>query len=185
MTSSAAAPALHPLGPTARQGNTAFAMSVAILIVRLMLGWTFIYHGSQKLFGAFGGPGIDAFAQVLAGMHLPAFLPVKGWAYLAAGGEMVGGVSVLLGLLARLGTIPIIVTMLVAIANVHGKNGFGGFFDPAKGMQTGYEFNVNLIAMCVAVLVAGPGLISLDAVLFRRGLWARGPQPLNNPVTPG
>ena len=43
----------------------------------------------------------------------------------------------------------------------------------------GYEYNVNLIAESLVVLIAGPGLISLDALMFRRGLWARGPQPLD------
>jgi putative oxidoreductase len=55
-----------PLGPAARTGNTAFATSLALLMLRLALGWTFIFHGSQKLFGAFGGHGIDAFAAGLA-----------------------------------------------------------------------------------------------------------------------
>jgi putative oxidoreductase len=143
------------------------------LLLRLVLGWTFIFHGSQKLFGAFGGHGIEAFADGLAQMGLPGFLPPIAWAYMAACGEFFGGTAVLLGLLARLGTIPIIVSMLVAIAKVHGKNGFSG--------QGGYEFNVALIAMCLVVLIAGPGLVSLDALIFKRGLWARGPQPLSEP----
>jgi putative oxidoreductase len=103
-------------------------------------------------------------------LHMP-LLPTAAWAYMAACGEFFGGISVLLGLLARLGAIPIIITMLVAIAKVHGPNGFS--------LPQGCEYNVNLIAMSAAVLIAGPGLISLDALIFRRGLWARGPQPLS------
>jgi putative oxidoreductase len=178
-----------PLGPAGRVGNTAFATSLAILILRLVLGWTFVFHGSQKLFGAFGGHGIEGFAQGLANMGLPGFLPPTAWAYLAAGGEFLGGLAVLLGLLARLGTIPIIVSMLVAIAKVHGVNGFGGWTEMVQDkmdksymvVHVGYEFNLALIAMCLVVLIAGPGLVSLDALIFKRGLWARGPQPLSEP----
>jgi putative oxidoreductase len=173
-----------PLGPAARLGNTAFATSLALLVLRLALGWTFIFHGAQKVFGIWGGKGMEPFAEGLAKMGLPGFLPPMAWAYMAAYGELLGGVMILLGLLARLGTLPIIVTMIIAIAKVHGKNGFSGWSEEWHGRQilhVGYEYNVILTAMAVAILVAGPGLLSLDALLFRRGLWARGPQPLSQP----
>ncbi len=160
-----------PLGPAALQGNTAFATSIALFLLRLALGWTFIYHGAAKLFGIWGGPEVHVFANYL---HLP-LLPPLVWAYMAACGEFVGGISVLLGLLARLGAIPIIISMSVAIATVHGPYGFSHNSPP------GYEFNVNLIAIALAVIIMGPGLISVDALIFRRGLWARGPQPLSTP----
>src|ERR1035437_4156464 len=111
-----------PLGPGELQGNAAFATSVALLLLRLALGWTFIYHGSQLCFGMFEGPGIQGFATGLEGM--PTFMSPTAWAYLAAYSEFLGGVSVFLGLLARLGTLPIIGTMVVAIATVHGPQGF-------------------------------------------------------------
>jgi putative oxidoreductase len=167
-----------PLGPAARVGNTAFATSVALLLLRLALGWTFVFHGSQKLFGAFHGPGMEGFA---AHLSMPGFLPPMAWAYLAAGSEFVGGLLIFLGLLTRLATLPVIGVMLVAIATVHGANGFAGFFDE-KGLHVGYEYNIALITMAGALLVAGPGLVSLDALLFRRGLWARGAQPLDQPA---
>jgi putative oxidoreductase len=173
-----------PLGPAGRVGNTAFATSLALLLLRLMLGWAFFFHGSQKLFGAFGGHGIEAFAKTLAGMGLPGFLPPVAWAYMAACGEFFGGVAVLLGLLARLGTIPLIVSMLVAITKVHGQNGFAGWtekFQDKTITHVGFEYHMALIAMSLVVLIAGPGLISLDALIFKRGLWARGPQPLSEP----
>jgi putative oxidoreductase len=173
-----------PLGPAARLGNTAFATSLALLILRLMLGWTFVFHGAQKVFGIWGGKGMEAFASGLEKMGLPGFLPPTAWAYLAGYGEFLGGLAVLLGLLARLGTLPIIVTMIIAIAKVHGQNGFSGWDEMWHGkriLHVGYEYNLGLTAMAVAILVAGPGLISLDALFFRRGLWARGPQPLSEP----
>ena len=75
-------------------GSNACAMSLALLLLRLVLGFTFIFHGAQKPFGAFGGPGIEAFSQFLGTM--PAFLPKITWAYMAALSEFVGGISVLL-----------------------------------------------------------------------------------------
>ncbi|MCL2647802.1 MAG: DoxX family protein [Phycisphaerales bacterium] len=164
--------AVMPLGPQALTGNAAFAMSVALLFLRLALGWTFIFHGLQLTIGAFGGLGVNGFAEHMPAM--PAFLPKIVWAYLAAYGQLIGGISVMLGLLARLGTVPIIVSMVVAIVTVHAPSGF----DIQHRPTVGYEYNMNLIAMALAILLAGPGLISVDALLFRRGLWARGPQPL-------
>jgi putative oxidoreductase len=155
--------------PNLRQGNSSFAISVALLILRLAMGWVFIHAGSQKLFGAFGGIGMSAWIQNMEKMNLP-LLPPVAWAYMAACGEFFGGVFVFLGALTRLASIPLIITMLVAIATVTGQKGFGG-----------YAYNLVLIAISVALMIAGPGLISVDAVLFRRGLWARGPQPLSDP----
>jgi putative oxidoreductase len=163
-----------PLGPGARVGNSSFATSLALLLLRLALGWTFVFHGTQHAFGWFDGPGIQGFAETLAKQPLPGFLSATGWAYVAGYGELLGGISVLIGLLARLGALPIIAVMLVAIANVHGPKGFAT-------LKGGYEYNFNLIAMSLVVMIAGPGLLSLDALLFRRGLWARGPQPLDQP----
>jgi putative oxidoreductase len=163
-----------PLTPLARQGNTAFAFSVALLVIRLMLGWTFVFHGCQKIFGIWGGTGLEGFAYFLSQLSLPKFLPPMVWACLAAFGELLGGISILLGLLARLGAIPIMVSMFVAIAQVHSNQGYSP--------PNGYEFNLNLVAMAAAILIAGPGMISVDALIFKRGLWARGAQPLSDPV---
>ncbi len=166
-----------PLTPGQRQGNWIFANSLALLILRLVLGWTFIFHGSQKLFGAFSGSGMEPVIQMTQHFNFPLFSATV-WAYMAALGEFVGGVLVFLGLLTRLGAIPIIVTMCVAIAEVHGPIGFSS---PPPGLP-GYEFNLALIAIGVSLVLAGGGLISLDALLFKRGLWARGPQPLDQPI---
>src|ERR1700744_6330453 len=98
-------PSPVPLGPAARQGNTAFATSVALFMLRLALGWTFVYHGHQLVFEV----GAENFAK---GLHMPV-LPAIVWAYLAAWGQLLGGISVLLGLLGRLGSILLIINMMV------------------------------------------------------------------------
>lgn len=159
--------------PLPGQGNNSFAISLALLLIRVALAWVFIYHGSQKVFGAFGGHGIEGLAQMLEKQQLPLLPPIV-WAWMAALGEFLGGVFIGVGLLSRLASIPLIVTMLVAIATVHGKNGFGS-------QGGGYEYNIVLLAMAGAILLAGPGLLSIDAFLFRKGLFSRGPQPLENP----
>ena len=155
--------------PQTGQGNCSFAVSLALLLLRLALGATFIYHGGQKCFGWFDGPGIEAFSHFLKLPVLPAIV----WAWMAAGSEFFGGLLILIGFLARLASIPLIITMLVAIATVTGANGFA--------MPKGYEVNLPYIAMAAAILLAGPGLVSVDAFVFRRGLWAHGPQPLGEP----
>ncbi len=172
-----------PLGPGRCQGNWGFANSLGLLVLRLVLGWIFIYTGAQKLFGAFDGMGMANWTQAMDTMHMPV-LPAAAWAWMAACGEFFGGVFVLAGLLTRLASIPLVVTMLVAIAKATGPNGFLGKPVPeARGaMYPGYMINGALIAMSVALILSGAGLVSLDALIFKRGLWARGPQPLDQPT---
>ena len=156
-----------PLTPARCQGHWAFANSLALLALRLMLGWVFVYHGSQKLFGAFDSHiTMEGFAGML---HLPVLPPIV-WAYMAAGSEFGCGLLIMLGLLTRLAAIPLIITMLVAIATVTGGKGFSG-----------YELNLTLIAIGVALMLTGAGLISLDALIFKRSIFACGPQPLDQP----
>ena len=176
------APPLSPLTPSARQGNWQFANSLALLILRLMVGWIFINAGAGKLFGAFGGPGMSNWTAFMQGAGLPIFPPAV-WAWISAVGEFSGGLLILLGLLTRLAAIDTIVVMLFAITLSTGKNGFGGIYVPeADAVKMGYAYNLTLIAISAALVLAGPGLISLDAPLFKRSLWSRGPQPLDQPV---
>ena len=138
------------------------AVDIALFIVRLALGAIFIAHGGQKMFGWFGGRGLEATVTGMAGMGIPAAL-----GYLAAFTEFFGGIAVIIGLLSRLASVGLAVTMAVAIAMVHGKNGF--FLS-----DQGFEYNLALIAMALAVAIAGPGRIALSdwegRFLGRRGL---------------
>ncbi len=168
-----------PLPP----GNSNFATSLGMLMLRLVLGWVFVYHGAQKLFGAFDSPiDMPGFTKAIEGMGLP-LLPPAVWAYMAAMGEFGGGILLMVGFLTRFATLPILGTMFVAIWKAHGPIGFSNpKVGSAAGQFPGYEFNLALVAMAVALLLAGPGIVSLDALIFRRGLWARGPQPLDQPA---
>ena len=123
----------------------------AILPIRLGLGSIFIAHGGQKLFGFWGGSGLKGFAMMLENLGMSPGLP---YALLAAGGEFFGGLMVLLGIFARWGALFLLGVMVVAIATVHGKNGF--FL-----MNQGYEYNIALIGMSLAILFNGSGKFSI------------------------
>jgi putative oxidoreductase len=124
---------------------------LGLLLLRFALGIVFIAHGGQKLFGWWGGPGLDGFVPGMSSMGIPAFL-----AYAAAITEFFGGIAILIGGFARLASIGIAVTMVVAIAKVHLANGF--FLNPDA---PGYEFAFVLLFMALAVAVMGPGRLSL------------------------
>ncbi len=130
-------------------------MNIGILILRLVLGGIFIGHGSQKLFGWFGGRGMTGTIAMIERMGAR---PVLWWAILAALSEFGGGVLVLLGLLNPLGSLGIMAAMLIAIFQVHWSKGFWN----SKG---GIEFPLINLASALAIALVGPGSYSLDAVL--------------------
>ena len=123
--------------------------STLLLILRITVGAIFIAHGSQKLFGLFGDPGIEGFINYLASMNVPEWM-----AYCAIFAEFFGGLSVLLGIAAELGALAIIGNMLGAIYLVHGSHGF--FIQ-----NSGYEYALCLLVMAAIVLLAGPGEYSV------------------------
>ena len=130
-------------------------------VVRLALGIVFVAHGGQKVFGWFGGPGLKATIQTFQQyMKVPPAATV-----LAALIELLGGLALLVGFLARPAALGIIAVMLVAIAKVHGRNGFFINFSGTPGKGHGFEFNFVLIAMALAVLIAGAGAFSIDVLL--------------------
>lgn len=123
----------------------------SLLPTRLALGWIFIAHGGQKLFGLWGGAGLQGMAGSLETLGMkPAML----WAILAAGGEFFGGLAVLLGIYARWGALLIIIVMAVAISLVHAQHGF--FME-----NHGYEYNVALLGLACSILFAGSGRWSI------------------------
>ena len=136
--------------------------STSLLIVRVVLGVIFFAHGAQKVFGWFGGPGlrgvITYFRQSLG---VPAPLTV-----LAAFTECFGGLAMIVGLLVRPAAAGLIIVMLVAIMQVHWRNGFflNWSLEPGKGH--GFEMNLALIGMALALLVGGGGAFSLDRLIL-------------------
>jgi putative oxidoreductase len=126
------------------------------LPLRLALAAVFIAHGSQKVFGTFGGPGLRAFVS----SH-PAPFPFmeKGlwlWLGAAAFSELIGGVLLLLGLLTRAAAFFLACTMIVALFAYHAP----AFFAPK-----GFEYPMVLLAACLALLIAGGGVASADIAL--------------------
>jgi putative oxidoreductase len=131
------------------------SIAVGILILRLVIGLTLAAHGSQKLFGWFGGPGMSKWTESVKRLRIR---PAQPWAWVAALSEFGGGLLLALGLLGPLGSLAIIGAMLVAIATVHLSKGFW----LSKG---GYEFNLAIISAAVALALTGPGSYSLDNAL--------------------
>ena len=128
---------------------------IALLVLRLVLGGVFVAHGAQKLFGSFGGPGIEG----TAGFHEQIGIrPARPMAILAGLAEFAGGILVIAGFFTPLAALALIVVMVVAILKVHLANGFFA----ASG---GYEFNLVLIAVAVALLLVGSGAYGVDAAL--------------------
>ena len=115
-------------------------------------------HGAQKLFGWFGGYGLEGTGKWMASIGLePGFL----MALMAGGAEFFGGLFILLGLLTRPTALVLAVTMLVAIVTVHLENGL--FMS-----NGGYEFGLALLAMSVSLVVSGAGRLSADNILLSR-----------------
>jgi putative oxidoreductase len=132
-----------------------------LLVLRVVLGGSFILHGAELLFGAFGGRGIEAFTGIIVKMGLPG--PAGLWAYLAATSEFLGGLAVVLGVLTEFGAAAIAAVMIVAIWKVTGKHGY-------DITHNGYEYNLLILAVCAALILAGPGWLALwDPFRFRRG----------------
>jgi putative oxidoreductase len=129
-------------------------MSYGLLLLRVVVGGTMFAHGAQKLFGWFGGPGLKGMAGMLGnmGFRAPA-LTALGVALAECGGLLFA-----LGFLTPLAALGIAVVMLNAIALVHFKN---GFWNGNKG----YEFNLVLLTVAVAVAATGPGRFSIDRAL--------------------
>jgi putative oxidoreductase len=133
------------------------AVAWALFILRAVAAIIFMAHGSQKLFGWFGGPGLEG----TMGPQGPGGGGVIG--LLVAIGEFFGGLGLLVGVLSRFSAAAIILIMLGAIAMVHGKN---GFFLSDKG----FEYNLALIGLALPILIAGPGPLTVPRLLSARKL---------------
>lgn len=130
-------------------------MELGLFLIRAVVGLTLAAHGAQKLFGAFGGHGIAGTGGFFESIG---FRPGRPMALVAGLGETLGGLAFAAGLMTPLAAGVILATMLVAIFGVHLANGFF-----AQG--GGFEHPLLIATVALGVAFAGPGPLSLDAVL--------------------
>jgi putative oxidoreductase len=138
-------------------------MKIGRLILRLVVGGYFVGHGTQKLFGWFGGYGPEATGQFFESLGLR---PGKRHAIAAGAAEAGGGALLVVGAATPLAASVLTATMLTAIHRVHLKNG------PWVTNQ-GYEYNLVLIAAALSLAETGPGSPSIDTA---RGSTMHGPK---------
>ncbi len=129
------------------------------LALRIPIGLIFAAHGAQKLFGLFGGYGLEGTGQFFGSVGLnPGYL----MAFLAGAAEFFGGLALIVGLLVRPAAASLAFAMLVAIFAVHWSK---GFFAGAGG----YEYALALFAASVSLLISGAGRYSVDRAVTSPG----------------
>ncbi|MFJ1705507.1 DoxX family protein [Kitasatospora sp. NPDC088346] len=134
-------------------GASPHAYGAGLLLLRLALGLTMAAHGSQKLFGWFGGGGIDGTGQFFTASGYPAG---DAMAVVAGLSEILGGLALAVGLFTPLAAAAIVGVMVNALAVTRG----GGFFAPE-----GSEYELLLTAGAVALALTGPGGYAVDRYL--------------------
>ena len=129
-------------------------MAYGILFLRVVLGATLFAHGSQKLFGWFGGHGPRGTAGFFGqlGFRQPYAMAV------VAGLSEAAGLLLAFGFLTPFAALAIAATMVVAVGSVHWRNGF-------FATSGGYEFNFLIWACAVTIAATGPGRFSIDGAL--------------------
>ena len=128
--------------------------NAALLGTRLVLGSYLAVHGAQKLFGSFGGPGLDRVAQGFEHMGLT---PGRPMAILAGATELGGGILTATGIADPLGPIAIVGVMSVA-STTHRANG-------ALAAKGGFELPLTNLAAAASLAVTGPGRFRLGPSL--------------------
>jgi putative oxidoreductase len=135
-------------------------MSLGLLMVRVVVGLLMAGHGSQKVFGWFGGYGLEGTGGFFEGIG---FRPGKLFAAAAGAGEVVSGLLVALGLLGPVGPAVMLSVMLVAAISVH----WHGVFAASNGVEVPLLYAV----VAAALAFTGPGQYSLDAFLGLTAVW--------------
>ena len=130
-------------------------MAIGLFLLRLTVGLTLAAHGAQKLFGWFGGHGLDDTGKGLAGLG---FHPGRRHALMAGVVEVGGGVLLALGLFTPAAAAVVFSVMVVAAFSAHVQRGF-------FAQQGGYEYNLVLGVAGLAMAFTGPGTVSVDALI--------------------
>ena len=129
---------------------------LALVAVRTALAWIFIWYGAGKLFGAWNGPGLHQsalFFSNTAHLHPGGFFAVLGGVI-----EFGGGISLILGLGARLAGLALFGDMVMAMITVTWVNGIN-----SESLTPGYDLNMALCVLALVVVVFGAGRFSIDA----------------------
>jgi putative oxidoreductase len=127
-------------------------MNLGLLVLRLVVGLLFVGHGAQKLWGSFGGHGVEGTGASFESMGLR---PGRLNAIAAGVAEICGGVLLALGLLTPLGAALLSAVMWMAMMTAHRGKG-------VWVTEGGIEYNLVLLASVFAVTAIGPGKWSLD-----------------------
>jgi putative oxidoreductase len=136
-------------------------LSIGILIGRVVVGLLMAAHGAQKLFGWFGGHGLQGTGEFMVQLG---FRPGRAFAAAAGFGELAGGLLVALGFLGPIGPALMISVMIVAILTVHWNNGL-------FAMKNGVELPLLYAIAGVVLALVGYGRYSLDSALGIASLW--------------
>jgi putative oxidoreductase len=134
-------------------------MDLGRTALRWVIGPLFVGHGTQKLFGWFGGHGLEGTAGFFESQL--GLKPGKRHATAAGASEAIGGALLTLGALTPVAAGLITGTMITAIRKVHAPKG-------PWVTQGGYEYNAVLIAAMLALVETGPGRPSVDDAVFPR-----------------
>ena len=142
-------------------------MDLALLVLRLVVGLLFVGHGAQKLFGAFGGGGLEGTAGMFDNIGLR-----PGWIHARVAGtaEFAGGLLLAAGLFTPFAAAVLIAVMTAAVVTVHAPNGIWN-------TNQGYEFNLVMASVAFALAGIGAGGWSLDNAFgfdLNGALWAIG-----------
>lgn len=140
---------MHAMGPT---------------VLRAAVGTVFVAHGAQKLFGVWGGGGPSGTAAFFAQLGLGPAYPLALFIGLI---ELLGGLFLIAGAFTMVSAALLAANMLVAVWKVHVANGFFLNWTNAPGQGHGYEFNLVLLAALAALMLSGPGALSVDGHRLR------------------
>jgi putative oxidoreductase len=134
---------------------------LALLVVRVVIAWIFIYHGASSLFGAFHGGGLNGetiYFATQAHLH-----PARFFAIVDGSIQFFGGIAIALGVLGRLAGLAIAGDMIGAMVTVTFAQGLVG-----NGAVIGYQLNLALVALALVIAFLGTGRLSLDALVRAR-----------------
>jgi putative oxidoreductase len=137
-------------------------ISVGLLVVRIVTGLVMAAHGSQKLFGWFGGHGLAGTGMFFESIG---FRPGRTFALMASVTEVVSGILVALGFLGPIGPALMLSVMIVAAVSVHWKN---GLFAASNGIELALFYGT----VAVGLALIGFGRYSLDALLGLQSLYS-------------